>query len=93
MVESSRTVLRRQAVRHTHIHSDSLCFPDELLMTNENKLGQIDFAPIWTDVSTCVSCTQVPSHRESVANSPYCKATHKSGVCVCTGWYLHVEAL
>lgn len=60
-----------------HIQSDFL--PLLLMgyyMTNETNLGQPDFAPIWTDVSTCGSCTRVSSHAAFIAATSLCCQCH-----------------
>lgn len=90
MAEGARTVPRCQVICHIYIHSNSLSVLQiSYLMINENKLEQPDFALVWTDVSTCGSCTQTPSRTALVAAiSPYCNTTYISCTCVCTAWWI-----
>lgn len=52
-------------------------------MTNETNLGEADFAPIWTDVSTCGSYTWVSSHAAFTVTSSLCCRYHLRELHLC----------
>lgn len=67
-------------------------------MVKQTDLGQPDFAPIWTDVSTCGSCTRAPPHAAFIAAASSCGRFHPHEWYPCLGcltprcgaiWKLH----